>query len=76
MTRRQEWLAHDMDEETLQSCQKEAERLQRDYPWTDEDTKQHEDYGQYTCWLDLILDVVRRNIEHMRGMYCGEMGVD
>lgn len=74
MTRRQEWLAHDMDAETLESCQKEAEKLQREHPWTDEDTKQHADYAGYTCWLDLVLDVVSRNIEKMRGQYCAEMG--
>ena len=73
MTRRQEYLAHNMDTKTLESCQKESERLQREYPWTDEDTERHMDYGQYTCWLDLILDVMGRNIEKVRGQYCAQM---
>lgn len=74
MTRKQEYLAHDLTDDQIEICQKEAERLQRESPWTDEDTQQYADYAGYTCWLDLVLDVISRNVEKMRGMYCAEMG--
>ena len=73
MTRRQEWLAHDLTDEQIEICMKDAEKMQKEMPWTQEDTDRHADYTGYTCWLDLILDQARRNAEWIRGQYCAQM---
>ena len=74
MTRKQEYLAHDLTDEQIELCQKDAERMQKEMPWTPEDTDRHAGITDYTCWLDLILDNARRNAERWRGQYCAEMG--
>ena len=76
MTRKQEYLAYDLTDEEVEICKKDAEKMQREMPWTQEDTDRHADYTGYTSWLDLILDQARRNAERIRGQYCAEMGVD
>ena len=74
LTKKQDYLAKDMDEETLNYCISEAKKLERDNPWTQEDTDQNAEYGtDYECWLDLVLDQTRKEIEWHRGQYCREM---
>lgn len=73
MTKRQEYLAHDMSEEQIEYCKSEAEKLERTDPWTAEDTARHADYAGYGCWLDLVLDHVRHEIEWQYGQYCAQM---
>ena len=73
MTDRQEYLAHDMTDEQLEYCIKKAEELEKTSPWTQVDTDHHADYNGYTCWLDLVLSVERREIEWHRGQYCAQM---
>lgn len=73
LTKRQQYLAQDMSDEQLQHIIKITEEMEREDPWTDEDTERHADYGQYTCWLDLALDVNKRQLEYQRGQYCAQM---
>lgn len=73
MTRRQEWLAHDLTDEQIANCQRFADKMQKQIPWTQEDTDRHADYNGYTCWLDLILDNARMDAEYQRGQYCAQM---
>ena len=73
MTRRQEWLAYDMDEGTIEFCKKEALKLELADPWTKEDTERHADFAGYTCCLDLVLDIEKHKLEYWRGQYCAQM---
>ena len=73
MTPKQEYLAHDLDALTIEFCKNEAKKLEQEYPWTQEDTDRHAGITDYTCWLDLVLDIERSKAETRRGMYCAEM---
>lgn len=73
MTRKQEYLAHDMDAETIEYCESEAQKMEKISPWTPADTELHAPYHDYTCWFDLILDCMRMQIEYQRGQYCAQM---
>lgn len=71
MTRYQEYLAREMDEETLEACEKEAQELEKMHPWEEQDNSDCR--PEIDSWLTVVLKHRASEIEYHRAQYCAEM---
>ncbi len=69
MTREQEFLCHDMTDEDIEYCKKEAKKLEIMFPWAEQDNSDTD----ADSWLTIVMRTVAREIEYHRGLYCTEM---